>query len=202
MTHLMFAFLLVAGIWMMVLSFVIVLLIRQVALLMLRLSTLSGALPLTGPELGEEVPQDIADQIPGRYWAGGVLLLFLSEGCSDCRELAIALRSRRPLMDTVGRSIVFLTGPSSGPLVDLLPPWVRIVRDPLAQTAFRAFRVSGTPFGIATSQARVIAKSHLHTGEEWDELVAKAEALHEPTREPVSPEDLVSVDPTQPGRVT
>jgi hypothetical protein len=166
---------------------------------MLRLSMLSGAFPLTGPELGEDVPKEIADQIPSRYWVGGALLLFLSEGCSDCRELAIALRSRRLLMDTVGPSIVFLTGQTSGPLSDLLPPWVRIVQDPVAHMAFRAMRVSGTPFGIATSQARVIAKSHLHTSEEWDELVAKAQTGIGKDASLVSPEDLVSVKPTQRG---
>ena len=82
--------LVLACVWLGVLTFVVVLLVRQVGLLTVRLSMATQAISLDddGPEVGSILPEDVAEVMPDGERA---YLLLISASCEPCRELVVEL---------------------------------------------------------------------------------------------------------------
>lgn len=161
-----------ACIWMGVLTLVLVLVIRQIALLTVRLSNVNhgssqqaeGFSPEDdGPEVGSIVPDEVTAALPELENDEGLVLL-MSATCMPCRELAADLGGssdelpRLPTVALVPGSDVTLVDA----LVDLLPKDMRVVNDPDASQFADALEIKSTPFGVAVNGGRVVGKSYLH----------------------------------------
>jgi hypothetical protein len=96
MSALAIAALVLACIWLGVLTLVVVLLVRQVGLLTVRLSVAGEAASLDndGPEIGSSVPEDVALVLPDQAQEHAYLLL-ISSTCLPCWELATDLAEHR-----------------------------------------------------------------------------------------------------------
>ena len=162
-----------ACIWMGVLTLVLVLVIRQIALLTVRLSNANhmpaqqmedGFSPEDdGPQVGDDVPDEMIAVLPELENDEGLVLL-MSATCMPCRELAADLGRRSdelPRLPTValvpGSDVTLVDA-----LVDLLPKDMRVVNDPDATQFANALKIKSTPFGIAVNEGKVVGKSYLH----------------------------------------
>ena len=177
--------LVVACIWMGVLTLVLVLVIRQIALLTVRLSN-AGHIPSQqvedgfspaddGPQVGGNAPDEVIAALPELEHDKNLVLL-ISATCTPCRELAAELgrnSSELPELPTValvpGSQMSLVDA-----LVDLLPSSMRVVRDPDATQFANALEIQSTPFGVAVNEGRVLGKSYLHGK---SDIIALAETV-------------------------
>jgi hypothetical protein len=148
------AFVLVC-IWLGVLTLVVVLLVRQLGLLTVRLSMASQTISLDddGPEVGSDVPENVASVFPEGEEEPAYLLL-ISAGCDPCRELVAALGGRHFEQHIV--ALVPGREDQAGELAALLPPGMRVVRESLDLEA--------TPFALEVKRGTVTRKAHLYEG--------------------------------------
>jgi hypothetical protein len=175
MTILESAVILAVGIWLLVLSIVSLLLVRQVSLITVRLSIAVPHVVLDedGPDLGFRVPEGLFHAIQG---ADSVRdLIFLSATCSPCRSLASELSSSAVTAPT----LALITGREevASAVADLLPEKIERVLDPLAAEITAALDVSSMPFGIRVSNGVVEAKAYLHAAGDFARLVGAEEFL-------------------------
>jgi hypothetical protein len=143
--------------WLGVLTFVVMLLVRQVGLLTVRLSMATQAMSLDddGPEIGGSLPEDVAEVMPEGERA---YLLLISAGCDPCRELVAELDGHRFEQKVV--ALVPGRQEQVAELVALLPPDIRVVLDPEATSPSRHSRealtrstLSRVPTCIGTRRA-------------------------------------------------
>jgi len=94
MSSLTIAALVLVCAWLGVLTFVVMLLVRQVGLLTVRVTMATQAMSLDddGPDIGSSLPEDVAELMPERERA---YLLLISAGCEPCRELVAELDGHR-----------------------------------------------------------------------------------------------------------
>lgn len=156
--------------WLGVLTLVVVLLVRQIGLLTVRLS-LAGEdiLPDNdGPEVGSEIPDEVALALPQLNGERNYVLL-LSASCIPCRELAVELG--RHSFEPAITALV----PGSEKLADnleaLLPSGVRVVRDPEATELAGALEVESTPFALEVEGGTVTRKAYLYSSADLISLV-------------------------------
>jgi hypothetical protein len=155
--------LVLACIWLGILTLVVVLLVRQIGLLTVRLSVAGQAPDLDhdGPEVGSNVPEEVASALPE---VGGerAYVLLISASCTPCRELAAGIRQHH-----FEQTVVALV-PGDEELADelaaLLPPGVRAVRDPEARRLAGALGISSTPFAVEVERGTVTRKAYLYDG--------------------------------------
>ena len=150
-------------VWLGVLSFVVVLLVRQIGLLTVRLSVAGEALSLDndGPEVGSKVPDEVASVLPNPE-EGRAYLLLLSATCAPCRELVTDVGERH-----FEQAIVALVPGSehmAGELASLLPSGIQAVLDPDASRLAEALNIHSTPFALETVNGTVTRKSYLYAG--------------------------------------
>jgi hypothetical protein len=156
------AFVLVC-IWLGVLTLVVVLLVRQLGLLTVRLSMASQTISLDddGPEVGSDVPENVASVFPEGEEEPAYLLL-ISAGCDPCRELVAALGGRHFEQHIV--ALVPGREDQAGELAALLPPGMRVVRDPEATMLAESLDLEATPFALEVKRGTVTRKAHLYEG--------------------------------------
>ncbi len=147
--------------WLGVLTFVVMLLVRQVGLLTVRLSMATQTMSLDedGPEIGSSLPEDVAEVMPEGERA---YLLLISAGCDPCRELVVELDGH-----TFQQSVVALVPgrqDQAGDLADLLPPGMPAVFDPEATQLAESLDLDSTPFAIEVESGTVTRKVHLFEG--------------------------------------
>jgi hypothetical protein len=147
--------------WLGVLTFVVVLLVRQVGLLTVRLTMATQTMSLDedGPEIGSALPEDVAEVMPEEEPA---YLLLISEGCDPCRELVAELDGHR-----FGQSVVALVPgrqEQASELAALLPPGVRTLLDPQATRLAESLDLESTPFVLEVESGTVTRKIHLFGG--------------------------------------
>jgi hypothetical protein len=147
--------------WLGVLTFVVVLLVRQVGLLTVRLSMATQAISLDddGPEIGSTLPEDVAEVMPEEERA---YVLLISASCEPCRELVVELDGRR-----FERSVVALVPgrqEQAAELAALLPTGIRAVLDPDATHLVESLDLESTPFAIEIERGTVTRKVHLYGG--------------------------------------
>jgi hypothetical protein len=178
------AALVVAGVWLAVLTLLAVLTVRQVGLLTVRLDRMtedtSGA--DDGLEVGAAVPAEVTAAVPGLDGQPGYLLV-ISAGCEPCRELAGDLEGET--LDA--RVVALLTGESdiAGEMAALFPPQVELVRDPHAASALRGLEVQTTPFVFEVDDGQITGKSVLRGADDllsFMEGRERSEAAEPPLR--------------------
>jgi hypothetical protein len=147
--------------WLGILTFVVMLLVRQVGLLTVRLSMATQAMSLDddGPEIGSSLPEDVAEVMPEGERA---YLLLISAGCDPCRELVAELDGRRFEQNVV--ALVPGRQEQAAELAALLPPDIRVVLDPEATDLAESLGLESTPFALEVESATVIRKVHLYGG--------------------------------------
>lgn len=147
--------------WLGVLTFVVVLLVRQIGLLTVRLSMAAQAMSLDddGPEIGSTLPEDVAEVMPEGERA---YLLLISEGCDPCRELVAELDGRRFEQNVV--TLVPGRQEQAAELAALLPPDVGVVLDPEATDLAESLGLESTPFALEVQRGTVTRKVHLYGG--------------------------------------
>jgi hypothetical protein len=163
MSALLIAALVLACVWLGVLTLVVVLLVRQIGLLTVRLSVAGEATPLDddGPEIGSSVPEDVAAVLPDQAEEHAYLLL-VSSTCLPCWELVADLGERRFEQNIV--ALVPGHGEKAGELAALLPSSMRVVLDPEATRLAGALQLESTPFVLEVEHSTVTRKAYLHEG--------------------------------------
>jgi hypothetical protein len=155
--------LVLAGIWLGILTLVVVLLVRQIGLLTVRLSVAGQAPDLDndGPEVGSNVPEEVASALPEVVDERAYVLL-ISASCTPCRELAAGIRQHDFEQTVV--ALVPGDGELADELVALLPSGVRAVRDPEARRLAGALGINSTPFAVEVERGTVTRKAYLYDG--------------------------------------
>lgn len=147
--------------WLGVLTFVVMLLVRQVGLLTVRLSAATQAMSLDddGPEIGSSLPEDVTEVMPEGEPA---YLLLISAGCDPCRELVAELDGHRFEQGVV--ALVPGRQEQAGELAALLSPGMPVVLDPEATQLAESLNLESTPFALEVEGGTVARKVHLHGG--------------------------------------
>jgi hypothetical protein len=164
MSGLAIAALLLACAWLGVLTLVVVLLVRQVGLLSVRLSSASQlpSLDDDGPEIGSSVPQEVAAELPELEGERSYLLL-VAATCTPCREL-IADIGERHFEQTV-TALVAGREEEAEELVGFLPSCgIRPVVDPEATLLARKLGIRSTPFIVEVKRGTITRKAYLWDG--------------------------------------
>ena len=154
--------------WLVVLTLLLLLSIRQIGILTVRLS-MNGerfSVDQDGPEIGSDLPVEVIKIVPDAESLDASFML-LSASCNPCRDLAANLGGH-PFHAKI---IVLLAGRQelADGLVSMLPSDFQIVRDPEATQVAAAFHIQSTPFGVAIANSKVIQKAYLHSK---DDLIA------------------------------
>lgn len=161
--------LILSGVWLGVLTLVVVLLVRQIGLLTLRLSIVSTSTAFSvaddGPEIESEAPEVITSAFPQLLERQPVYLLFVSATCGPCRDLAAELNGHRDWPDV----IALVTGREelAEGLVELLPSEFQIVRDPEANKFAKSLQIQSTPFAIEFTGGTVNKKAYLYNASDF-----------------------------------
>lgn len=161
--------LIAATVWIVVLSLVVLLLVRQVALLDVKLQRgASRATPREGLMIGREIPASVAGELP-EMRNGVVYLLLMSAICGPCREVAPELRRLR-----IEEAVVALVpggGDAVSGLVSLLPTWVRVIVDPTATEMAKQLQIDTTPFALEVEFGMITGKVFIHEARDLMHLV-------------------------------
>ena len=148
-------------VWLGVLTLIAVLLVRQIGLLTVRLNVASQTLSLDdGPEVGSDVPEEVASVLPGRDERS--YLLLVSAGCEPCRELVSDLGEHRFEQSVV--ALVPGRAEQASELAALLPSGVRAVLDPKATRLAEVLELESTPFALEIEGGTFTRKAFLHEG--------------------------------------
>ena len=147
--------------WLGVLTFVVMLLVRQVGLLTVRLTMATQAMSLDddGPVVCSSLPEDVAEVMPERERA---YLLLISADCDPCRELVAELDGHRFEQKVV--ALVPGRREQAAELAALLPPDIRVVLDPEATDLAESLDLESTPFALEVESGTVIRKVHVYGG--------------------------------------
>ena len=147
-------------IWLVTLTIVMILAVRQIGLLSIKLATPGGVSPLTfdGPEVNSPIPQEVIAILPEVRWERRVLLV-ASSSCMPCRELMADL-SQRTVPDNF---IILLAGgeQTANAMAELFPATTRVVRDPQAGQVADLLRVHSTPFAVELTMGRITGKRYI-----------------------------------------
>jgi hypothetical protein len=164
MSTLAIAALVLACIWLGVLTLVVVLLVRQIGLLTVRLSVAGDTISLDddGPEVGSSIPEDVASVLPNRGKERAFLLL-ISSSCTPCRELVADLQGEHSFEQKI---VALVPGPEeqARELAALLSSGMRAVLDPEATRLAEALDLESTPFALEVERGTVTRKAFLHEG--------------------------------------
>lgn len=161
-----------SAVWLGVLSLVSATLVREVAILRVRLDRgLPSFNPETdGPDIGTAIPPEVRLALPELEY-GRVYLLIVSAICATCRDLVPQLRANE-----IRAQVVALV-PGNDPdlvasLLELFPSDIRTIRDPQAVTLARVLQVRSTPFALEIEGDRVTGKAYLHDASYLLNLIA------------------------------
>ncbi|HEV3000932.1 MAG TPA: hypothetical protein VGW75_09365 [Solirubrobacteraceae bacterium] len=153
-----------AGLWLAAATIALLALVRQVALLTLRLDRMEEGPTLDGISVGSAAPPAVKAAVP-EATEGRAHVLVLSATCAPCRELADELESV-PVDDPVVALIGGET-PSAAAIGERLPPPIRVVLDPEASQAVDRLDLRTSPFlftfddGTVADKASVRNAAHL-----------------------------------------
>lgn len=160
------------GLWLGILTLILILVIRQIGLLSVRVSLNGGRFSFAddGPKIGSRVSDEVTTALPTTK--GRLPILVLSASCTPCRELATKLSSQD------FNSAVLALVPGDLALADgiaaLLPDNITTVRDPIAGTLAEALQVKSTPFAVIIEDGVVVDKAYLYQVADLIKLVNAA----------------------------
>lgn len=160
----------VAGGWLLLLSVVVLLLVRQLGLVTLRLdmSTQAVSLNADGPEIGTRLP-DRAVSLLYEVQSGLNYVLLLSANCDPCRQIAPSLSS----VQTEGGLIAVIPGPEdlTEALASLLPANYRTIRDPAATQIAEVLGITRTPSVFEIEDGILTGKAWIFSHNDFQRLV-------------------------------
>lgn len=153
------------GVWLAVLTLVLLTLVRQLSLLTAWAQD-QGSGPGTrdheGLEVGAEIPASSLQLLP-EMGEGLCYLLFLSGNCQPCREFALEAGRSEEIAGLKGSVPVAAAVAGDGALADaigdLLPAWFKVKRDPEAERLTKDFEINQTPCVIEVERGRVTGKA-------------------------------------------
>lgn len=153
--------LVLAAIWLGLLTLVVVLLVRQLGLIVARLEEEPSGFSLAndGPPIGDELPEEAAAALPSVN-GGASYLMLMSATCGPCRKLATDLQDT--LLGVPVTAIVPGREEPAAALVEMLPTEIHVVRDPEASELAEMLGIRSSPFGVALDGTTVSGKSYLN----------------------------------------
>ena len=159
----------VVGVWLAVVSFVLLLLVRQLGLLTVLVQ--QGGPPVSMDQDGLDVGETVPDEVVSALSLNGrpTYVLLLSTTCGPCRERAADLEGAAidaPLVALVSGAEDLADG-----IVAMLPAGVRVVRDPDATTLAKSLRINSSPFAMEVEAGTVTGKSYVNTRSDLVRLV-------------------------------
>jgi len=174
MTGLETTLVVVVAVWLAVISFVLILVVRQIGLLTVRVSFAAPEVPVdeVGLPVGTEIPDHVLDGVS----AGGrpvSTLLLLSGTCGDCRGLATGLKA-----ESVGDgTLVLIAGGKAlaEEVAELLPAELPRMYEPEASRIANALGIDTVPFGMNVAGGVIRAKSFLRSASDVERLNARVE---------------------------
>lgn len=157
------------AVWLAVLSMVVLLLVRQVALLNVRIARGAGAAAARdGLMIGRPIPESVATQLP-EVRLGVVYVLLMSAICAPCREVAPQLGRLR--IDEPVVALVPGNGEAVRGLIEMLPSWFRVIADPAATQIAKELQIESTPFAFEVEFGIVTGKVFIHEASDLMHLV-------------------------------
>lgn len=172
--------------WLAMLSFVTVLVVRQIALITARLDAAGSLFSVAddGLEVGNKLSQDMLSRIP-ELRGDLAYVLVISATCMPCRELASELAT---LKYETPPTIALLAGREelAQGLQELLPTQIGVIRDPDAtDLANDGFQLQSTPFAFQVEHGTITGKAYLRSATHLLELIqARKKQDHSPVNEP------------------
>lgn len=157
------------GVWLAIVSFVVLLLVRQLGLLTVLVQ--QGGPPVVmdqdGLDVGEKIPDEVLTALPLNGEPTYVLLL--STTCGPCRELADDLNGT----DVDAPLVALIAGADelADALVDMLPNDFHVVRDPDATSLARSLRMNSSPFAMELQTDTVTGKGYVNTRDDLLRLI-------------------------------
>lgn len=149
------------AVWLGLLTLVVILLVRQVAVMTGRFEMgMPRFSPATdGLVIGKAVPQAVADAIPALN-SEVVYIMLLSATCGPCREL-VPQFERQHLPE---KFVALLAGRAevAAGLAELLPAWIQVIRDPLATSLAKELEIQSTPFAMEIEGGHITGKAYLY----------------------------------------
>lgn len=160
------------ALWLAVLSFVLILVIRQIALVTARLDAAGSLFSVAddGLDVGNEVPEEILSRIP-QLRSDLAYVLVISATCMPCRELATELST---IPYEAPRTVALLAGREelAQGLEELLPQHIEVIRDPDAtELAKDGFQLQSTPFAFQVERGTITGKAYLRSATHLVELI-------------------------------
>lgn len=158
-----------AGVWLAAASVAVLALLRQVALLTLRLDRMEQGPALDGISLGTPAPPAVAATLPP---SGRAHVLVLSATCGPCRELADELLSAPggdPLVALIGGEKA-----AAAAIGQRLPSSIQVVLDPEASAAIDSLDLRTSPFLFRFEDGRVVDKASVRNAAHFVAVVEQA----------------------------
>jgi hypothetical protein len=159
------------AVWLGILTLVVVILVRQTAILAFRQERVGSSTPpadTDGLAVGLPVPPPILAAIPEAR-SGVTYVLLTSASCTPCRELVpklVKVRVEEPIIALApGRPEL------ADSLAALFPPGIRVIRDPQASELAQELKIQQTPFAIEITAGHVTGKSYLRSPSDLRALV-------------------------------
>lgn len=171
MNGLAVAALIFIGVWLAVLTLVMLLVIRQIGVLTVQLSRAVPGFSVDkdGPEIGSAIPAEIVAKLPQIDDTRRITIMLISATCTPCRTLVDELQKYR--FDSSVIALLAGRPELADSLVPLLTPRMHVVRDPEASQVAEAFNIHSTPFGVVVEGGKVIVKTYLHSADHFLALV-------------------------------
>ncbi len=153
--------------WMVVLTVVLVLVVRQIGLITVRLgrNEPEAATADDGLDVGDAVPAAALEHLPASG-SGRRLALFVSVNCFPCREMASVL-------DRVDYSelTAVVVGADPTDMLSLLPDDISVVSGPDATACAEGFSISTVPFVFEVRDGTVTGKAVLRGLPDLDDFI-------------------------------
>lgn len=153
------AALFIVATWLGLLTLVIVLMVRQIALITERIDQTGVPQYIDdGPALQSRVPDVVLNAVP-QLNTGTTNLLLLSATCTPCRQLAEELQHK--VLPKTAAAVALVPGREelADSIVALLPSAVQTVRDPEATEVAQILELQRVPSAIVIERGTVIAKA-------------------------------------------
>lgn len=168
--------LVLAGIWLGVLTLVVVLVVRQIGLLTVQLNGRSQlsqtqstfSVDEDGPEIGMPAP-DVVLAALNRFASPRACLLLVSATCVPCHKLVMELRNQPDLPPAI--ALVAGRSELADGLAALLPPNFLVLQDPDASALAHALQIQSTPFAVAIDDGYVAGKAYVRQATDFVALL-------------------------------
>lgn len=163
MSNIEVAAVVVVGLWLSLLTIVLLIVIRQLGFLMTGPDARADVkfdISNDGLEIGSATPEEVMQAVPEAR-SGSVALVLLSAHCTPCRTIASSLDQQ--LLN--GHTVVALVpgrAELADSLIEMLPIEVRTIRDPEAVNLAGKMEVRSAPFAFKLEQGEVAGKAYLH----------------------------------------